>query len=44
MQEDIVKQPAICINKTKRDTKKKFNDLAKEYPVFSVFHLEKLDC
>ena len=43
MQQDIVKQPANCINKTKRDIKKKFNDLEKEYPVFSEFHSEKLD-
>ena len=43
MQEDIVKQPANCINKSKRDIKKKFNDLEKEYPVFSETQLEKLD-
>ena len=43
MQQDIVKQPANCINKTKRDIKKKFNDPEKEYPDFSEFHFEKLD-
>ena len=43
MQQDIVKQPANCINKTKRDIKKKFNDPEKEYPAFSEFHFEKLD-
>ena len=43
MQQDIVKQPANCINKTKRVIKKKFNDLEKEHPAFSEFHLEKLD-
>ena len=26
MQQDIAKQPANCINKTKRDVKKKFNN------------------
>ena len=42
MQQDIVKQPANCINKTKRDIKEKFNDLEKEYLAVSEFHLEKL--
>ena len=32
VQQDIIKQPANCINKTKRDTKKKINDLDTEYP------------
>ena len=36
------KQPANCINKTKRGIKVKFNDLEKEYLAFSEFHLEKL--
>ena len=40
---DIVKQPANFINKTKRDIKKNFNDLEKEYPAFSEFHFEKPD-
>ena len=39
--QDIVKQPANCINKTKRDIKK--NDTEQEFPAFSEFHLEKLD-
>ena len=43
MQQDIVRQPANCINKTKKDIKKKFDDPEKEYPAFSEFHLEKLD-
>ena len=43
MQQDIVKQPASFINKTKRDIKKNFNDLEKEHPVFSEFYLEKPD-
>ena len=43
VQQDIVKQPVNCINKTKRDIKKKFNDPQKKYPAFSEFHLEKLD-
>ena len=38
VQQDIVKQPASCINKTKRDIKKKFNDPDKEHPAFSEFH------
>ena len=42
VQQDIVKQPANCINKTKRDIKEKFNDLEKEYLAFSEIHLEKL--
>ena len=41
MHQDIVKQPANFINKTKRDIKKNFNDLEKEYPAFSEFHFEK---
>ena len=40
---DIVRHPANCINKTKKDIKKTFNDPEKEYPTFSEFHLEKLD-
>ena len=32
VQQDIIKQPANCINKTKRDIKKKINDLDTEYP------------
>ena len=39
--QDIVKQPANSINKTKRVIKKNFNDLEKEHPAFSEFHLEK---
>ena len=42
-QQDIVKQPANFINKTKRDIKKNFNDLEKEHSVFSEFYLEKPD-
>ena len=38
---DIVKQPTNFINKAKRDIKKNFNDLEKEHPAFSEFHLEK---
>ena len=40
MLQDIVKQPANN-NKTKRVIKKNFNDLEKEHPAFSEFHLEK---
>ena len=43
VQQDIVQQPGNCINKTKRDVKKKINDLEEKYPAFSEFHLEKLD-
>ena len=40
---DIVKQPANFINKSKRYVKKKINNLEKEHPAFSQFHLEKPD-
>ena len=43
MQHDVVKKTANFINKTKRDIKKNFNDLEKEHPAFSEFHLEKPD-
>ena len=38
---DIVKQPANFISKIKRYVKKKNNNLEKEHPAFSQFHLEK---
>ena len=40
---DIVKQPANFINKIKRYVKKKNNNLEKEHPAFSQFHLKKPD-
>ena len=45
MQQDIVKQPASCIDKTKRDIKKKNVIILRKKIQLSQteFHLEKLD-
>ena len=40
---NMVKKPANFINKAKKYITKNFNDLEKEHPVFSEFHLEKPD-